>query len=65
MFWKRTFLNTWYVHARVRVRGPTIRLIFLKYCRESYLFATLRWVSKDENMKPNKFPQPIGHYISH
>ena len=41
-----------------------VRLIDLKRSRE-HLFATLWWVNKDENMQTNKFPQPMGQFISH
>ena len=30
-----------------------------------YPFAKLCWVNKNQNMQPNKFPQPVGKYISY
>ena len=32
---------------------------------KSYPFTTLCWVNKNENVQPDKFPQPIGQYFSH
>ena len=39
--------------------------LFLSAVVKSYLFATLFWVNKDENMWSNKIFLPIGKYISH